>query len=106
MTKGKKHVSKSGQASRGNFEEAVNFGSGSTVGADDGGVINIGGTHDAFGDAGSSLLEGMADVDVNNVSFPEQRLCCFQINLVHLEASHQKLFPNQIIPFRSFSLDR
>jgi len=88
MMKGKKNVSKNGQASGGNVHEALNFSSGSTMGTNDGGVTNIGGTQDAFGDAGSSLVEGMAKVDVNNVSFPEQHLCSFKINLFHSEAFH------------------
>jgi len=69
MMRGKKIGSRSGQASRGNIEEALNFSNGSTMGKDDGGVCNIGGTEDAFGDAGSSQVEGMGDVEVNNVSF-------------------------------------
>lgn len=68
MTKAKKTSSRGGHASRGSTQEVLNFGSRSTAGEDDGGVISIGGAQDAFGDAGSSLMEGTGDVEASNVS--------------------------------------
>lgn len=80
MTREKKISAKSGQASRGTIERALNFGSGSTVGEDDGGVCSIGGNQDAFGDVGSSQVEGMEDVEVNNVRFLDNHFCNFEIH--------------------------
>lgn len=84
MTKGKKTSLKRGQASGGNTEKALDFGSGSNVGEDDGGVCNIAGTGDAFGDAISSQVEGSGDVDVRNVSCLTTPLLSFLSPLYHI----------------------